>query len=113
MPRPTPMPSCDPWLALRASTRRTISTALGAGSSGYVRRDACRRASTGSNHGAFTAAKGQLHILHKETIPAASGPQGPPAPSGDFAGGFAPADPVMAQQVLDPPRRGQDRKSVV
>src|SRR5216110_3065611 len=29
MPRPTPMPSCDPWLALRASTRRTISTALG------------------------------------------------------------------------------------
>src|SRR5205807_10546781 len=28
-PRPTAMPSCDPWLALRASTRRTISTALG------------------------------------------------------------------------------------
>src|SRR6266550_2468417 len=24
-----PMPSCEPWLALRASTRRTISTALG------------------------------------------------------------------------------------
>src|SRR5881409_4452588 len=29
MPRPTTMPSCEPWLALRASTRRTISTALG------------------------------------------------------------------------------------
>src|SRR5947208_4390416 len=113
MPRPTPMPSCDPWLALRASTRRTISTALGDRVFGlrplarvpvrFTRLQPCDR-----------------HRRWEATAQTAQGEYGsgpraarPGSPwLGDLAGRLAPADPVMAQQVLDPPGRGQPARLV-
>src|SRR5256885_5039237 len=107
MPRPTPMLSCEPWLALRASTRRTISTALGDRVFGL--RPPGRvpaRFNRLQPWGLHRREGATAHTAQKRLSRRHPGRKARRPPSGDFAGGFAPAGPVMAPPVLGPPKRG-------